>query len=115
MEPSAVTATATVAWVDSTKLSGKAAVIVISSLSPSETSESSRLRLIFEGGESPSVIDREAAFTATPAAVTEPVIASASVSPDASSSVVDRVKVPEPDEPPAAISMPKVSSPSGIE
>ena len=107
--------TDTVTEVISTELSGKAAVMVISSLSPSETSESSRLRLIFEGAVSPSMMVRDAGFTSTPGAETDPVIFSASVSPAASSSVVDKVKVPDPEEPPAAIVTSKVSSPVGIE
>ena len=115
MDPSAATVTDTVTGAVSTELPGKAAVMVISSLSPSETSESSRLKLILEGGVSPSMMVRDAGVTVTPAAETDPVISSASASPAASSSVVDRVKVPDPADPPAAIVTSKASWPDGIE
>ena len=55
------------------------------------------------GAPSPSSIDNEALFTVTPAADAEPVIFNASVSPATSSSVVERVNVPDFDPVPAAI------------
>ena len=55
------------------------------------------------GAPSPSSIGSEALFTVNPAAEAVPVIFNASVSPATSSSVVERVKVPDFDPVPAAI------------
>ena len=64
---------------------------------------------------SESPIVSEAELTVSPAAAVEPPIDRASTSPVTLSSVVDRVKVPDFDDPPAGITRSKVSSPLGIE
>ena len=63
--------------------------------------------------ESPIVSDAE--LTVSPAAAVEPPIERASASPVTLSSAVDRVNVPDFDDPPAGITRSKVSPPFGIE
>ena len=62
--------------------------------------------------ESPIVNDAE--LTVSPDMVEEPLIDSASASADTLSSAVDSVKVPDPDDDPAAITTSKVSPPAGM-
>ena len=64
--------------------------------------------------ESESVISSDAEPTVSPSAAADPPIDNESVSPAASSSAVDRVKVPDFDPVPAAIVTSKVSWPEGI-
>ena len=64
---------------------------------------------------SESVISSEAEVIVSPAAAAEPLIDRASASPTTLSSVVDSVKVPDAEDPPAAMTTSKSSSPCGIE